>query len=62
MVGYNDPIIYKTLHDIVNHGISIYQISIMVITVELISTRNIIGQVKKKKLSAGLHIKVVGYQ
>ena len=53
----NDPIIDKALHNIVNHGIlSIYHISIKVMAVESISTRNIIGQVKQNKLSADMHI------
>ena len=53
----NDPIIDKALHNIVNHGIlSIYHISIKVMAVESISTRNIIGQLKQNKLSADMHI------
>ena len=53
----NDPIIEKPLHNIVNHGkLSTYQISIKVMEIESISTRNIIGQVKQNKLSANMHI------
>jgi len=34
----------------------IYQISIMVMTVELVFTRNMTKQVEQNKLSAGVHI------
>ena len=45
------------MHNIFNHGkLSIYHISIKVMVVESISTRNIIGQVKQNKLSADMHI------
>ena len=53
----NDPIIENPLHNIVNHGkLSIYQISIKVMEIESISTKNIIGQVKQNKLSSNMHI------